>query len=845
MAHLHRHQGSLASIFLLAFFTLVLQTAADSLVPESYLPDGISANCAAALSADTSCKRVVATLEAGKYYSESRLTSICTDDCAAALGTYHNNVLSSCASDTWLGPEDVEQPVALITEIMRYHYNYTCLVDGGRFCNNVAAAFAAASSSATDDYDLPAGGKFGTHDTSDLCDSCLVKNLAFKAGSPYYDGPKLRSMSLYESKTSSCGINNAPLTTTSESIVLSTATTTATTASPTCAGSTYTVQTGDDCISVSRAQSIATFWLLLDNDLLAGCSNFPEQGDLCLVNKCTTYTVLESDTCATIIKANGISDAQLRAWNPSIDAGCYNLDDMIGQEICIDKPGEAYVTPSATTLAPSTAITPAPVPTNIAGETNDYCGRYYEAQLGDYCNLITMKFGISLADFIFLNPAINENCTNLYAEESYCVQPVGDINTYSGKAGGNTYVFATATGPIEDSATLLPDSNWTVPTPTTTPAPLATGTREDCAAYVLGDEWQAGVSGSDLSSPCHFLARVYGVALEDIGTWNPSLGDVSDSGCAFQTGVRYCGKWYYDAELIKEYEADTVHPYDAREGMVEDCDHSIDVYEDGFPTCDEILSQFDLTIAQFYEMNPSVGVDCSGMWAGYVYCVGTPSLESDDGSSTTTTTASATSSSTSTATAPTPPAETLAGTAADCNKWHVVASKSPNAQRCPDRKLLTRLHQTGGDDCGVLEAEYGITHAQFLAWNTAVSDDCLTNFWGGYAYCVGTSSSGGSTTTAISSATTTTAAASSTTTSSPATETSTTVAPDPNQVGNAISTCNRFGVAQDGDWCTAFADRYSLDYAEFYSWNAVLGTSGENCGGSFWATYWYCIGVSA
>jgi hypothetical protein len=50
--------------------------------------------------------------------------------------------------------------------------------------------------------------------------------------------------------------------------------------------------------------------------------------------------------------------------------------------------------------------------------------------------------------------------------------------------------------------------------------------------------------------------------------------------------------------------------------MAEDCDHSIDVYEDGFPTCDEILSQFDLTIAQFYEMNPSVGADCSGMWAG-------------------------------------------------------------------------------------------------------------------------------------------------------------------------------------------------------------------------------------
>lgn len=29
-------------------------------------------------------------------------------------------------------------------------------------------------------------------------------------------------------------------------------------------------------------------------------------------------------------------------------------------------------------------------------------------------------------DFIFLNPSINANCTNLFADESYCVQAVGD-----------------------------------------------------------------------------------------------------------------------------------------------------------------------------------------------------------------------------------------------------------------------------------------------------------------------------------------------------------------------------------------------------------------------------------
>lgn len=31
---------------------------------------------------------------------------------------------------------------------------------------------------------------------------------------------------------------------------------------------------------------------------------------------------------------------------------------------------------------------------------------------------------------------------------------------------------------------------------------------------------------------------------------------------------------------------------------------------------------------------------------------------------------------------------------------------------------------------------------------------------------------------------------------------------------------------------------------QLYAWNTVLGTSGENCGSSFWAREWYCVGIS-
>lgn len=188
----------------------------------------------------------------------------------------------------------------------------------------------------------------------------------------------------------------------------------------------YAIQAGDDCHSISISQGIGTDWLLTDNNLTASCVDFPTSGSLCLVNKCDIYTVATNDTCESVSIAQNATISQLKAWNPSINAGCYNIDRMIGDQICVGAPGRPYEAPPSTTLAPSVPVTAAPIPTDVAVGTNTRCGRYYKAELGDYCNLLTIRFGISLADFVFLNPAINENCTNLYAEESYCIQAVGD-----------------------------------------------------------------------------------------------------------------------------------------------------------------------------------------------------------------------------------------------------------------------------------------------------------------------------------------------------------------------------------------------------------------------------------
>src|SRR5688500_11415601 len=43
-----------------------------------------------------------------------------------------------------------------------------------------------------------------------------------------------------------------------------------------------------------------------------------------------------------------------------------------------------------------------------------------------------------------------------------------------------------------------------------------------------------------------------------------------------------------------------------------------------------------------------------------------------------------------------------------------------------------------GDTCYSVTTEFGITQLEFIALNPAVSEDCETNFWLEYSYCVGT-----------------------------------------------------------------------------------------------------------
>ncbi len=144
-------------------------------------------------------------------------------------------------------------------------------------------------------------------------------------------------------------------------------------------------------------------------------------------------------------------------------------------------------------------------------------------------------------------------------------------------------------------------------------------------------------------------------------------------------------------------------------------------------TCASVTAAFSITLAQFLSWNPAVSSDCSqNFWIGDSYCVGVSASTSKPASTTSrlSTSSSRTSAAGSTTTGkPTtaketaPDKPTLSGIPCQCNLYYDVIA---------------------GDSCSVVESKFGISHAQFLAWNPSVSEDCTTNFLlSGFSYCVG------------------------------------------------------------------------------------------------------------
>ncbi|EFZ03085.1 LysM domain protein [Metarhizium robertsii] len=216
-------------------------------------------------------------------------------------------------------------------------------------------------------------------------------------------------------------------------------------------------------------------------------------------------------------------------------------------------------------------------------------------------------------------------------------------------------------------------------------------------------------------------------------------------------------------------------------------------------TCDSFCKSWGLDMAKLKSLNP--GIQCPDLVVGQNYCViGSVSTEPDTTTQSSTSGRTTTTKSTSTlTTSSSQNSPTQPGLAPNCDKFYRVSE---------------------GDQCDSIEAKFGLSSAQFYAWNPSVNTQC-TNLWLGYYYCVG-----------VPGAVTT-----------PPTPTPTKPAngietPQPTQP-NMVSYCSRFKWVNSGDTCANIAAQNDISLADFMKWNPDVG---NNCQG-LWANAYACVGV--
>jgi hypothetical protein len=155
------------------------------------------------------------------------------------------------------------------------------------------------------------------------------------------------------------------------------------------------------------------------------------------------------------------------------------------------------------------------------------------------------------------------------------------------------------------------------------------------------------------------------------------------------------------------------------------------------------------------------------------------------------------------------PGSTQSGVSKICNSWQTPGQ----GLGCVDFALLN-----------------GIGSEKLYEWNPILGpngENCTTTFQFKVYYCIGVviGSSGTGPTTPLSSPTVTSV-----------------TAPGPTQSG-IVSSCNKYAVPANAQGCYDFATANGITPAQLYSWNAVLGANGENCGSNFLGGEYYCVGI--
>lgn len=165
------------------------------------------------------------------------------------------------------------------------------------------------------------------------------------------------------------------------------------------------------------------------------------------------------------------------------------------------------------------------------------CGLYYNTVLGDYCQMIAMNFSITFDQFRAMNPQVDSNCSNLWANTSYCVATVsGSPPLTTLPTSSPTSKTTTTTSTTKPPTTTSTSTSRTTTSSTTSrvstvaaPAPTQSGASTAC------QQWYVAQSGDY----CYLIYTNYGITFDQFRAWNPAI----DAACSnLQPQYAYCVK---------------------------------------------------------------------------------------------------------------------------------------------------------------------------------------------------------------------------------------------------------------------------------------------------------------
>ncbi|KAH6871828.1 hypothetical protein B0T10DRAFT_533428 [Thelonectria olida] len=430
----------------------------------------------------------------------------------------------------------------------------------------------------------------------------------------------------------------------------------------------------------------------------------------------------------------GLTHRQFVEYNPSVKDDCSGI--QVGHAYCVevnngfprDEDPPKVTTTEDAEPEPTEDSKPSPTQDGLI----DTCTSFYKAKKGDTCTKVISQYQtFDFDDFFKWNPAVEKDCSGIWADTYYCVGVPGTPTSPPTQKAATT--TAAATGAAKPSPTQdgliasckifyfavkddtcakivakygtfdldtfvkwnpavgkdckglwastyycvgVPGTPTTKPTTTTggikTPLPTQSDMVKNCNKFHLVKEGEK----------CSTVANKNNISIPDFLKWNPKAG----SGCTgLKTNAYACVSVVGYTPTKPDNGVKTPTP--TQPNMVDNC-NKFHLVKTG-QKCSTVANSNSISIPDFLEWNPQAGTGCTGLKTNAYACVWTINYK------------------------PTP----VQGSSMtkDCKKYHFIAK---------------------GQVCEDIQKKYSVTLANLYKWNPAIGKDCRT-MWAEVYLCVG------------------------------------------------------------------------------------------------------------